>query len=222
MLSEEGQEFALLLVVLLDAAAEDVVVPAVDFDLVVDQGFGDAGLGAEIDELGDDVAADDGGEFGVFALFGAEGLAVSEGSFDVVQPATRLGEVLEALAVEGGLEGAAVGVAAEDDVLYLQGFYGVFDGGGDAVDFVAAYGDYIANAAGEEEVAGAGLEDEVGDDAGVRTGDEQPLGGLHLGEQVELGFLVREDVAVEAAVAFHEGFDMVNGFVGHSSLPWIA
>jgi hypothetical protein len=33
---------------------------------------------------------------------------------------------------------------------------------------------------------------------------------------------VREDVAVEAAVAFHEGFDMVNGFVGHSSLPWIA
>ena len=211
-----------MLVVLLDAAAEDVVVPAVDFDLVVDQGFGDAGLGAEIDELGDDVAADDGGEFGVFALFGAEGLAVSEGSFDVVQPATRLGEVLEALAVEGGLEGAAVGVAAEDDVLYLQGFYGVFDGGGDAVDFVAAYGDYIANAAGEEEVAGAGLEDEVGDDAGVRTGDEQPLGGLHLGEQVELGFLVREDVAVEAAVAFHEGFDMVNGFVGHSSLPWIA
>jgi len=48
-------------VVLLDAAGEDVVVPAVDFDLVVGEGSGYAGLGAEVDELGDYVAADDGG-----------------------------------------------------------------------------------------------------------------------------------------------------------------
>ena len=48
-------------IVLLDAAGEDVVVPAVDFECVVSEGFGDAGLGAEVDELGDDVAADDGG-----------------------------------------------------------------------------------------------------------------------------------------------------------------
>jgi len=60
-LSEEGEEFSLLLVVLLDAAGEDVVVPAVDFECVVSEGFGDAGLGAGVDELGDDVAADDGG-----------------------------------------------------------------------------------------------------------------------------------------------------------------
>ena len=57
-LSEQGLEFALLFVVLLDAAGEDVVVPAVDFNFVMSQGAGDGGLSAEIVELGDDVAAE--------------------------------------------------------------------------------------------------------------------------------------------------------------------
>jgi len=52
---------ALLLIVLLDAAGEDVVVPSVDAEGAVGEGFRNAGLGAEVDELGDDVAADDGG-----------------------------------------------------------------------------------------------------------------------------------------------------------------
>ena len=58
---EEGEELALLLVVLLDAAAEDVVVPAVDFDLAGGEGSGYGGLDFEVEVLGDDVAADDGG-----------------------------------------------------------------------------------------------------------------------------------------------------------------
>jgi hypothetical protein len=45
-----------------------------------------------LDELGDDVAADDGGEFGVFAVGGVEGLAVGEGAFDVLEPAAGFGE----------------------------------------------------------------------------------------------------------------------------------
>jgi hypothetical protein len=166
-LSKEGQEGALLFVVLLDAAGEDVVVPAVDLDFVVGQGFADARLGAEIDELGDDVAADDGGEFGVFAFFGTQGLAVRKRAFNVVQPAAGFGEIFETLAVEGGLEGSAVGVAAKDDVPHLEDFYGVFDGGGDTVDVIAADWDDVADAAGDEKVAGLGLKNEVGNDAGV-------------------------------------------------------
>ena len=50
-----------MFVVLLDLAGEDVVVPAVDLERVVDEGFGYAGLGLEVDELGYDVAADEGG-----------------------------------------------------------------------------------------------------------------------------------------------------------------
>ncbi len=119
----------------LDAAGEDVVVPAVDGEETVGGGAGDGGLSFEVGELGDDVAADEGGEFGVFALFGAEGLAVGEGAFDVAQPAAGLGEFGEGGAVEGGFEGSAVGVAAEDGVFDLEDFDGVFDGGGDAVDF---------------------------------------------------------------------------------------
>jgi glycerophosphoryl diester phosphodiesterase len=46
--AQQRQEFALLLVVLLDAAGEDVVVPAVDFDFAVGEGSGDRGLGAEV------------------------------------------------------------------------------------------------------------------------------------------------------------------------------
>ena len=140
----------LLRIVLLDLAGEDVVVPAVDLKLAEDEGLSDAGLGAEVDQLGYDVAADDGGEFGVFSFFGAERLAVAEGSFDVVQPAAGFGEFFKAFAVESGFERATVGVSAEDDVLYLEDFYGVFDGGGDAIDVIAADGNDVADATGEE------------------------------------------------------------------------
>ena len=162
----------------------------------------------------------------MFAFFWAERLAVREGSLDVVQPAAGFGEVCKAFAVKGGFERSTVGVAAEDDVLYLQDFYGIFDGGRDAVYVIAADGNDVADAAGEEEISGAGLEDQVGDDAGVRAGDEEPLGGLHLGEEMVLGSLLREDVAEKAAVAFDEGFDMrlfwIARFVHNLRLPWIA
>jgi hypothetical protein len=103
-----------------------------------------------------------------------------------------LGSFRGPLAVEGGFEGAAVGVAADDGVFYVQDFDGVLDGGGARRRrrLPAGDGDDVAGVAGDEEVAGAGLEDEVGDDAGVRAGDEEPLGGLHLGEQVELRLLL--------------------------------
>ena len=53
-------------------------------------GSGDRGLGLKVGELANDVAADDGGEFGMFAFLGAEGLAVGEGAFDVAEPNSLL------------------------------------------------------------------------------------------------------------------------------------
>jgi len=209
---------------LLDAAGEDVVVPSVDFDFVVSQRFCDAGLGAQVDELGDDVAADDGGEFGVFAVGGVEGLAVGEGAFDVFEPAAGFGEIFQALAVDGGFERTAVGVAADDGVFDVEDFDGVLDGGGAAVNVGSGDGDDVAGVAGNEEVAGTGLKDEVGDDAGVGAGDEEPLGGLRLGEQVVLRSFLRKDVAMKALVAFDEGFDVllvgIARYIGHDCAPW--
>ncbi len=51
----------MLFVVLLDLAGEDVVVPAVNLNLVGGQGSGYGGLGFEVEVLGNDVSADDGG-----------------------------------------------------------------------------------------------------------------------------------------------------------------
>ena len=140
----------------------------------------------------------------MFAVGWIERLAVGEGSLDVVQPAAGFRELFETFAIQCSFEGAAVGVAAEDDVSYLKDFYGVFDGGGDAVDVIAADGNHVADAAGEEQVSGAGLKDEVWDDAGVRTGDEKTLRGLHFGEQVEIGALGGKDVPVKTLVTFNQ------------------
>jgi len=103
---------------------------------------------------------------------------VGEGAFDVMQPAAGLGQFFQAFAVERCLESAAVGVAAEDDVLYLQHFDCVLDGCGDAVDIIAAYGDDVADAARKKEITGTGLEDEVRQNARVGASDEQGDGSL--------------------------------------------
>jgi hypothetical protein len=178
--------------------------------------------------LGDDVAADDGGKFSVFAVGGVERLAVGEGSLDVVEPLAGFGKFFQALAVDGGLERAAVGVTAEDGVLDLEDFDGVLDRGGDAVyvGFAIGDGDDVAGVAGDEEVAWTGLEDEVWDYARVRARDEEILRGLAVREQLELVALAGEDFAVKALVAFDEGFDRIDRFVRHvvclGLLPWIA
>src|SRR5215472_5472120 len=104
----EGVEAAVVLVVLLDAAGEDVVIPAENLQAVVSQCAGYGRLRLEVVELGNDVAADEGAELGVVAVGGVEGLAVGECAFDVLQPAFGLGKFFERLAVEGGLHGPTV------------------------------------------------------------------------------------------------------------------
>jgi hypothetical protein len=47
-----------------------------------------------------------------------------------------------------------------------------------------------------------GLENQVGQDARVRTGDEEPLRSLHLGKEMEVIALLGEDFVVKAPVPF--------------------
>ena len=138
------------------------------------------------------------------AVGGVEGLAMGECTFDVLEPAAGFGEGAQGFAVERGFEGATVGVAAEDGVLHFEDVDGVFDGGGAAVYVSACDGNNVAGIAGDEEVAGPGLEDQVGDDAGVRAGDEEVLRGLALGEEMELVAFAGEYLVVKAFVSFEQ------------------
>ena len=93
-------------------------------------------------------------------------------------------------------------MAAEDGVFHLEDFDGVFDGGGAAVYVIAGDGDDVARVAGDEKVAGLGLENEIGDDARVGAGDEEILRRLAVGEQMKLIPLMGEDFVVKAPVSF--------------------
>ena len=106
--SSNGKKAAHLLVVLLDAAGEDVVIPGVDGDGSVRQGLRNRGLGLQVEPLGDHVSANQRGQFGMLAFRGIDRLAMAERRFHVAQPAAGFGQVLEPLAVESGLHRAAV------------------------------------------------------------------------------------------------------------------
>ena len=64
--------------------------------------------------------------------------------------------------------------------------------------------DDVASGAAQEHVAGFGLEDEGGNDAGIGAGDEEDIGLLHVGQKVELVLHAGEHFAAEAGVAVEE------------------
>src|ERR1700676_2694326 len=133
---------------------------------------GHGGVSLQVHKLGNDVAANEGSEFGVLTVSRVERLAMAECGLDVAQPAARFRQGFETLPMQRGLHGAAVGVAADNGFLYLENFDGIFNRGGSAVDVVATYRNDIAGVARNEEVAGTGAEDQIGNDAGVGAGDE--------------------------------------------------
>jgi len=200
-LIRQRQKAAQLLVVLLDAAGEDVVVPAVDGEAAFGESVLDGGLGAEIGELSNDVAANERGQLSLIAVGGVERLAIEEGGLDMLEPAAGLGQIHQAGVVDGGLQRATVGVAAEDGVLHLQDFDGVFDGRRAAVHIIGGGGHDVAGVAGDEQIAGPGAEKEIGDDARVRAGDEEKLRRLRLGQKMKLIAAEREDLLVKMLVS---------------------
>lgn len=174
-----GEELAGLLVPGADDAGFDVEHPAMEADVAAFVGFGDRGVGFEVLDLHEDVELGEnaeafGGVVDALDLFelGSEGEPVGDG-----------GEFFDRFGGEDALHGAAIGVAADDDVGDLEDGDGVFDGGRDAAHggFVVD-GGYVAGVAFDEEFAWAGVGDEVGDDAGVRAGDHEGVGLLAFSE----------------------------------------
>ena len=127
-----------------------------------------------------------------------------EGRLDMVQPAARLGQALDALAVEGGLERAAVGVAAENSVLDPEHLDGVLDRRRHPVHIVTRYGHHVARVASDEQVAGTGAQKEVRHHARVRAGDKEPLRRLHLRQQVKLALSGRKDLGEKPLVSLDQ------------------
>lgn len=105
------------------------------------------------------------GRAGVFFL--TDGFA--NGIYDVA-------DVSVGFAIERCLNGAAAGMTKDDDEGYFQMGYGVLDG----AELVSV--DHISCDADGKKLAQTAGEDDFGDDAGVRTGDDHSAGRLPNGQ----------------------------------------
>lgn len=201
MVLGHGDELALFAVVGQDGTVGDIEDPAVEFHFLAGESSGDAGVGTEVVELGEDVFLDHddvalvAGEIGV-----AEGDAA--GAFGMVEPGADDGHLGDGIGVHGGMHGAAVGVAADDDVFNAEDHDGVFDGGGNAAHGLAIGGHDVAGVADGEEVTGFRVGDHVGDDAGVRAGDEEGAGELAGDEFIEKVLALGVNFGFEAENTF--------------------
>ena len=85
-------------------------------------------------------------------------------------------DVSVGFAMERGLHSAAAGMAKDDDEERLQMGYGIFDG----AELVGV--DHISSDADGEKLTKTTGEDDFGDDARVRTGDDHSAGRLPSGQ----------------------------------------
>ena len=92
----------------------------------------------------------------------------------------------ERIRIHEGANDAAVGVSAYDEMADAQHLNRVFDGGRDAARGLSGARNDIAGVAADEEVAGLRLQNEIGHDSRVSAGDEENIGRLAVGEQMEL------------------------------------
>jgi hypothetical protein len=83
--------------------------------------------------------------------------------------------------MKGASHDAAIGVAANDYLGHPENADRVFDRGGDAADGVGVGRDNVADDAADEKLAGFGLGQQAGVDAGIGAGDEEGFGALAQG-----------------------------------------
>ncbi len=95
------------------------------------------------------------------------------GARGIVEPALDGRQALQLLGMQQRLHRAAVRMAADDDVLHVEGGDRVFDRRGDATIDVAVRRRDVAGVAADEQVARLGLNDQVGHDTRIRAGDQQ-------------------------------------------------
>ena len=72
----------------------------------------------------------------------------------MMQPAARLGQILQTRAGQRRLHRAAVGVAAKNRVFHFQHFHRIFDGRRASIHIICIYRDHVAGVARDEQVAG--------------------------------------------------------------------
>lgn len=85
-------------------------------------------------------------------------------------------DVSVGFAMERGLHGTAAGMAKDDDEGRFQMGYGILDG----AELVGV--DHVSSDADGEKLTQTTGEDDFGDDAGVRTGDDHSTGRLPAGQ----------------------------------------
>ncbi len=182
---DEAQELALLGVEGEDLAGLDLVDPAVQVHLAPGDGHGHRRQGAEVLELHQHVLFDGHRQAGVGVEVSVVFFDDAAGRLGVAQPRAHRGQPLGALGLEDGLHRPAVRVAADDDVVDPEGGDGVLDGGLFAAAGAVARGHDVAGVAQDEQLAGAGLRQQVGVDARVGAGDKESLGVLFQGQVLE-------------------------------------
>ncbi|CAI8774316.1 conserved hypothetical protein [Pseudomonas sp. IT-P260] len=161
-------------------------------------------MGTQVLQLGDDVLL--GEDRHAFFFVGAVAVVMHHGlrHFRMTQPGFDCRHFFQAVRIEHCPHGAAIGVAANDDVLHAQRQYRVFDGGGNAAVHLAIRRYDVADVTGHEQIARRALGDQLGHDARVGTGDEHRPWRLRRGEFLEEFFLLREDLMMKMQKAVND------------------
>ncbi|CAI8737647.1 conserved hypothetical protein [Pseudomonas sp. IT-347P] len=204
MATVKRQETSLIRVVSFDFAGFDVVDPAMDEQMTVRHARGYRRMGTQVLQLGDDVFL--GEDRHAFFFVGAMTVVMHHGfrDFGVAQPGFDCRHLFQAVRVEYRTHGAAIGVAANDDVLHAQRQHRVFDRGGHAAVHLAVRRDNVADVAGHEQIARRTLGDQFGDDARVGASDKHRFGRLGRGEFLEEFFLLGKNFMMKMQKAVND------------------
>src|SRR5690606_1075949 len=130
------------------------------------------------------------------------GIAVGVAALDHVtdplrlrEPALDEGQARHPLGVHDCVDGSALGVTADDDVLNVEDLDRVLDCGGGAPREAEARDD-VAYVSDDEQLTRRGRGDEVRYDAGVAAGDEEGLGALARGGELLEELAMRGEVSL--------------------------
>lgn len=175
----------------------------------VGEAFLDTGVAVEIVEAVENIFFRGGGAEGAMLV---EVLVIFLQRFQdrrcEFEPIAQVRRVIADFGVaEEGVYGAALGVAADDDVVHAEVDDGKFDGGGSGIGVAggAGGGNDVADVFDDEQIAGFAVGDEFGEDARIRTGDEQGVRILaDLRELAKELPIISELVVAEFMDAFDE------------------
>jgi len=167
----EGRELAGFGVVGEEFGGGDFEEPAVEAQGAVGEAVLHAGIAVQIVEAEEDVFFRGGGAAGIeiveVSVIFFQRFQNGRGEFE---PVAQMGRPLaDGRMVEQHGNGAALGMAADDDVIHAQPVHGKFNGGSGGIGVAAGRGgwDDVADVFDNKEIAGLAVGDEFGQDAGI-------------------------------------------------------